>query len=213
MEGIKAMYDEDADSPVLPYLVEHFVNSAQEEFDLQEQYDFTADQTFKPHVDKFIALAQSIIREGKTKNPALWQTAIAMLHYTQGKFSTALKEAAEAMKMEGPQRVKDNARCARLLAFTRCNKPAGKVGAFIAGELDWLWGRSSANSAYEKNYYGRMLDRTMIQNLYKRYAEAGPVTATSENISLKWTVTRPKTSSPIGLSCKVHRRMRWAGLP
>ena len=173
VEGIKAMYDEDADSPVLPYLLEHFVNSAQEEFDLQEQYDFTSDQTFKPHVDKFVVLAQSIIREGKTKSPALWQTAIAMLHYTQGKFSTALKEAAEAMKMEGPQRVKDNARCARLLAFTRCNKPAGKVGAFIAGELDWLWGRSSVNSAYEKNYYGRMLDRTMIQNLYKRYAEAG----------------------------------------
>ena len=132
LSGIKAIYARNANSRVLPYLVQDFVNNVQETQDV-----YTRPSAFIPDADKaqwtkkeyteaieevgarviykeeaqaFIAFAAQVLKEGKTTSPALWHEATGALQFLLGDYSAAKASLAQAITAEGTQRMHDNAR-------------------------------------------------------------------------------------------------------
>ena len=95
--GIKTIYAENPNMAVLSYLVQDFVNNAQETLDsytkdekgemipVDDEWMRMVDARVasKQDVDEFIGFAQKVLKEKKTDSPALWKAAIGELQYRQ----------------------------------------------------------------------------------------------------------------------------------
>ena len=123
MAGIRKVYADDTDSPTLLYLVQDLVNNLQETIDNR----LNGPQGWRigtigtrtvadSEARAFVAFADNVLKEGKTKSPCLWQSAAAMVEYLLGDYAEAARRAEAATGMDGSSRMKDNARCIRLLA-------------------------------------------------------------------------------------------------
>ncbi|MBQ3961001.1 MAG: hypothetical protein II683_04340 [Muribaculaceae bacterium] len=141
LKGIKEEYAANPNSPTLVFLVQDFVNNAQETADAGSpevmQY-VEATSIYENEIKQFIAFAGDVVKKGKTKSPAMWQAASGFLNYMIGNQSAALKQLTEAQKMKGTQRMKDNARACYLLVATKDAKPDKKYYDFLKKELLWL---------------------------------------------------------------------------
>lgn len=141
LKGIKEEYAANPNSPTLVFLVQDFVNNAQETADADSpevmQY-VEATSIYENEIKQFIAFAGDVVKQGKTKSPAMWQAASGFLNYMIGNQSAALKQLTEAQKMKGTQRMKDNARACYLLVATKDAKPEKKYYDFLKKELLWL---------------------------------------------------------------------------
>lgn len=141
LKGIKEEYAANPNSPTLVFLVQDFVNNAQETADAGSpevmQY-VEATSIYENEIKQFIAFAGDVVKQGKTKSPAMWQAASGFLNYMIGNQSAALKQLTEAQKMKGTQRMKDNARACYLLVATKDAKPDKKYYDFLKKELLWL---------------------------------------------------------------------------
>ena len=86
LDGIQAFYNGNANSPALRWLVQNFVNNVQENVDCEwmEDYTDTEDDGFKSEAKAFMAFAERVVRDGKSREPALWKSASAMISYTLG---------------------------------------------------------------------------------------------------------------------------------
>lgn len=183
LAGIKSEYSSDPNSPVLTYLVQDFVNNAQETLDQKpdgvdgEEWIKTlgARPIYKDEVMGFISFADYVLSEGKTVTPCLWRTAQGMLYYLFGHNSEALVCLDKALSDDGTLRMKDNARCIRLLASTRCSEPSASYGDYLVKELTWLNTKISEErepAMYYDNHYVDVRDRIIhrgLAPLYDRY--------------------------------------------
>lgn len=141
LKGIKEEYAANPNSPTLVFLVQDFVNNAQETADAgsPEMMQYVeATSIYENEIKQFIAFAGDVVKQGKTKSPAMWQAASGFLNYMIGNQSAALKQLTEAQKMKGTQRMKDNARACYLLVATKDAKPDKKYYDFLKKELLWL---------------------------------------------------------------------------
>ena len=81
-KAIRQEYLQDPNSPVLPFLLTDFVNNAQEAIDIPqgrlEGKLFIRDIT-KEEARQMCQLAATVVSEGKTSNPVLWQSAKAWI--------------------------------------------------------------------------------------------------------------------------------------
>ena len=137
LAGIKKVYADDPSSPTLNYLVQDFVNNVQETID--SSTGGTPDAAWirlkgaqpVPSADAgaFIALADSVLDAGKTPVPALWQSAAAMVAYLTGDMPQAISRARAAVSLDGTPRMKDNARCVRLLVEASAAPLDGSLSA------------------------------------------------------------------------------------
>ena len=143
LQGIKNMYASDPKSPALVFLVEDFVNNAQETLDdTGEDHVIDADwiKTInariikKSEVEQFKVFAKQVIAEGKNPYPSMWKAAIGELQYLYGSHQEAVKTLTEAMAMAGTDRMADNARYIRLVAGVGANEPS----TWLAEEMTWL---------------------------------------------------------------------------
>jgi hypothetical protein len=175
VDGIRAIYQEDANSPVLPWLVQNFVNSVQENDDCERLPWANSEKgTYKPAAQQFIRLALQAIHDGKSQEPALWQTAIAMTHYTLGDAMAAERESKEAMTLKGTTMELNCARCVHLLAYTKARlneKDTKDYTDYVAGELKWLDAQRS--KTISEDYFAYAYDRVMSQNLISHYRKQG----------------------------------------
>ena len=156
LKGIKEEYAANPNSPTLLFLVQDFVNNAQETADVADpevmQY-VEATSIYENEIKQFIAFAGDVVKQGKTKSPAMWQAASGFLNYMIGNQSAALKQLTEAQKMKGTQRMKDNARACYLLAATKDAKPDKKYYDFLKKELQWLGEKDKEDQTQSEDGY------------------------------------------------------------
>lgn len=204
--GIKTIYAENPNMAVLSYLVQDFVNNAQETLDsytkdekgemipVDDEWMRMVDARVasKQDVDEFIGFAQKVLKEKKTDSPALWKAAIGELQYLYGHHDEAMKTLDEAVKMAGTKRMKDNARAIRLVASV-CSKRFQKSSyqKWVVEEMRWLVTKSKEDGGYY-NHYREVMDRLIYTELSPRYEKMGDknlanaLLALYENDSVMW---------------------------
>lgn len=180
LAGIRSEYRRDANSPVLPFLIQDFANNAQEAYDAMtgghmEGKLFIRTIT-KIESQQMCAFIDQVLNEGKTASPALWKSLQAWLQYLFFDRSRALASINEAVGMEGSQRIKDNARVLRLYIYSD-QAPADRSFAnYLAGELQWLEQKANeerGNAKLYGNHYTDVLDRLTYQVLVDKFDKAG----------------------------------------
>lgn len=183
MAGIRKVYADDPDSPTLLYLVQDLVNNLQETIDNR----LNGPQGWRigtigtrtvadSEARAFVAFADNVLKEGKTKSPCLWQSAAAMVEYLLGDYAEAARRAEAATGMDGSSRMKDNARCIRLLAKATTMELGGASSAWLADEFRWLDGMIAAERGRSQeyaNHYTDVKERIAYNVLAPRYAAAG----------------------------------------
>ena len=184
LAGIKKVYAEDADAHTLLYLVQDFVNNVQETIDsyLDGQPD-TAWIKWKGNqpvltadAQAFVSFADGVLEEGKTPVPCLWQSAAAMVQYLLGNHEDAARRADAATYMKGSRRMRDNARCIRLLVRASTAPLGGETSGWLTDEMRWLDRKIKAergNSPEYGNHYTDVKERIAYRVLARRYHAAG----------------------------------------
>lgn len=198
LAGIQTIYKRNPNSRLLPYLVQDFVNNAQETQDV-----YTRSLPYTPDADKaqwkdsdyvdaiqtvgrkpvyekdmlgFIAFAKTVVSSGSSQTPCLWQSAIGALQYLLGQYGEAKATLAEAGNMQGTQRMKDNARVLTLLNSIETEPWSDNYSRYAAQEMQWLGTKYLQESAsfrqaddYDQgSHYYDVLDRVAYNALYKR---------------------------------------------
>lgn len=183
--GIQTIYQENPNMPTLNYLVQDFVNNAQETLDTRLGDSEDAGDLLEwietigarfinyPEVMRFTNFANQVIVEGKTDSPALWQAAVGELQFLYGHHDQAVETLTKAMKMDGTQRMKDNARAIRLVASAGSNMfKTKKYQKWVVGEMKWLREKAQEEGGYY-NHYREVMARLVYTELVPRYKEAG----------------------------------------
>ncbi|MCR4994735.1 MAG: hypothetical protein K6A32_05065 [Bacteroidales bacterium] len=172
-EAITREYNRDPNAAVLPFLLQDFVNNAQEALDAN--HDEGGGKLFirdikETEAKEMIALCGRAVANNETKNPALWQTAKAWLEYLYGDKQKAATDIAAALKMDGADQLNDVPRSINF--YIQCaTQPLNKeYDDFVAQELEWMGGFVDENG--DKKFY-RDIDRTIDQVLKPRYMAAG----------------------------------------
>ena len=141
-QAISQQYQQNPNAKVLPFLLQDFVNNAQEAEDAKTEgalggklFIRDINQQESAQMQQF---CQKVVREGKTETPIMWQSAKAWLEYLAGKKQDALKDINTAMQMEGTQRMKDNARVLKFFMTTATAKPSDSFDTYFTEELTWM---------------------------------------------------------------------------
>ena len=183
MAGIRKVYADDPDSPTLLYLVQDLVNNLQETLDTRAagpdawRIGAIGTRTVEDtEARAFVSFADEVLKDGRTESPCLWQSAAAMIEYLLGDYAGASRRADEAVGLKGGARLKDNARCVRLLVRVAAAPLGGKDAEWMADEFRWLDAKISeerGRSTDYANHYTDVKERLAYRVLAPRYAAAG----------------------------------------
>ena len=203
LSGIKAIYARNANSRVLPYLVQDFVNNVQETQDV-----YTRQSAFIPDADKaqwtkkeyteaieevgaraiyqdeaqaFIAFAAQVLKEGKTTTPALWHEATGALQLLLGNYSAAKTALAQAITAEGTQRMHDNARAIADINSVYTEKMDEQQQRHLIKEIEWMRSMSKLTETKDEQgisyvtdtYFANMLQRMVYNHLVPELQKQG----------------------------------------
>lgn len=188
---IRQLYDRDPASPVLPFLIQEFVNNAQETLDYQRQrvgpfgwvyegcetagdwFGFIGGSpVFEGEVRGFIELADRAAASKRTASPAVWKSAAALLRYYYGDAASALAAAEEAVAMGGGRQVADNARAIRLFLRSMTLAADSDCDRAVLPEMQWLETRLKADTC-GNGYFERVRDRVVNQGLIPFFRRQG----------------------------------------
>ena len=166
LAGILYFYSKDPNSPMLPYLVQRFVNNAQETLDIiadggnpndPDWFEMVqALPTGKSDVMDFIKFADEAAANPQVKTPCLYLSAAGFLHYLHGNQEKAEEYLSRAQTADGTEIQYDNLRALRLLVSTRSKHNTKDYEKYILQELRWLNQKMQESSmvASENDYYG-----------------------------------------------------------
>ena len=150
-QAIRQEYLKNPNSPVLPFLLTDFVNNAQEAIDAQngemQGKLFIRDIT-KAEAQQMCQLATSVVSEGKTTNPVLWQSAKAWIEFMFGDHKQGIADIEKAVKMEGEGRMQDNARVLKLYMTAVEATPNSNFDDYLAQELEWIDAKSKQDESF-----------------------------------------------------------------
>ena len=168
--AIRQEYLRDANSPVLPFLLEDFVNNSQEAYDA-EHHEGLPGKMFvrdikRSEAQEMIRFASNVVKEGKTEVPALWKSAQAWLEYFFGDRKQALADAKAGTTLEGTERMKDVARIIYMYVKADVEPINSNFDNWLAGELNWL------NQHLANYYYNRSRARLLNCVVGEKYAKA-----------------------------------------
>ena len=122
---LREVYEAQPNCKGFEFMVQQFVN----------QY---FDKPNKTKSNDFNVLAEDILREKKTKNPALWKSAQAALAYINQNMDEALRLLAASEKMQGSTIVKENIRMMRLLFNSTRTDIDSLYEETLYPDLKWL---------------------------------------------------------------------------
>lgn len=177
-DGIQSIYNENPNAPTLTYLVQDFVNDLQETIDcdmLNSNETELGEGTSLINIDqarRFIKLADEAARNITTQNPCLWKAASGLVHHLLGEEQLALSDVDEAMKMNGNDRMHDNARCIRLLIKAATYEKTKKYENEFFKEMSWL-DQKIKQAGEDDCYYANVKDRVLRRELYKCFKKKG----------------------------------------
>lgn len=168
-QAIRDEYLRDANSAVLPFLLQDFVNNAQEVIDNTNEEGGLPGKLFVRDIQQDEArqmcqLAQQIVNEGKSRTPQLWQSAKAWLEYLYGNKQQALVDIKKAVTLNGTQRMNDNSRVLNFFITSALSDVNNQYDDYLVGELKWIDEKKKADEHYE-----HVLDRTIHQVLADKY--------------------------------------------
>lgn len=144
LAGIQTEYVADPNNPTLLFLVQDFVNNAQDYYDTvnSEWYDPAYPpeniEIYHRQTAAFIDFAKQVVAQGKTREPALWQTAAGYLTHLAGNSKLGVELIDKALKMQGSPRVLDNARACRFIASLGMGDLSDKALNYAVEEIKWL---------------------------------------------------------------------------
>ncbi len=176
-QAIRQEYLRNPNSPVLPFLLTDFVNNCQEAIDAE--HDALGGKLFirditKAEAKQMCQLAATVVSEGKTTNPVLWQSAKAWIEFMFGDRRQGIADIEKAVKIEGVERMKDNARVLKLYMTAAEAAPGdNSFDNYLAGELEWIDKR-----AKEDNSFLDPRTRLVHQVLVNKYSDR-PLVAVS----------------------------------
>ena len=166
--AISQHYKQNPNSKVLPFLLQDFVNNAQEAEDAKGEGAFGGklfirdiNQQESWQMQQFCEL---VVREGKTETPVMWKCAKAWLEYLAGKKQEALKDIDAAMTLEGTDRMKDNARVLKFYITAAIAKPSDKFDSYLAEEITWLKEKEK-----QDGFFGSAMSRITNQAIIPHY--------------------------------------------
>ena len=182
VQGIREEYERNPNSAALPFLLQDFANNAQEAYDEQQDGNWPG-KMFVHTVTamenrQMCMLADRVLSDHKTLNPALWMSLKAWLYYLSNNRLMALQAIERAVDLKSTlPRVADNARVLRLYIRSMQSPANPALDQFLANELEWLSTKAreerSADSYFYDNHYTRAYDRLVHQALVPRYTAAG----------------------------------------
>ena len=171
-QAINDVYQKDANARVLPFLLQDFVNNAQEADDATKEDAGFGGKLFirnisKTEAQQMIALCEKAVNEQKTENPIMWQTAKAWLEYMFADKQQSLADIVKANGMQGSERMADCARIIRIYIEAALTKQGEDFDNWVGKELQWLHQKSYGGSdfGYHYNAYTRIIQQQMA----KRY--------------------------------------------
>ena len=182
--AISQHYKQNPTSKVLPWLMTDFVNNAQEAADaandggggsIGKQFIRDINKQESWQMQQF---CEMVVREGKTDCPIMWKMAKAWLEFLSGNTKDATKDIFDAIKLEGTDRMKDNARVIMLYITASQAKQGEAFDDYLADELEWLKKKG---------------DEDMLPSLRHVIVHA----AVSTKILYAWTSWRNISSTPI----------------
>ena len=179
LEGIQKEYAADPNSPTLIFLVQDYVNNAEETLKaLPEQDDAKQDlAVFNRQLEEFKVLAQQATKNKNCKSPALWQSALGYIQHLQGDNAAAIASLEKAVKMNGTQRMRDNARACLIVAQTDAGTDNNKFYNLTAQNLNWLVDAckaepNDADASWTKaNHYSEVLQNVVYDQLVPKFKE------------------------------------------
>ena len=122
---LRSMYLQDPNSKHLAFVVQQFVNQYFEKPKPKQSADF-------------LVLAEEVIRDGKSKNPALWKSAEAALAYIDQDIDRATLLIHEAESLEGSKSVKENVQLLRLIIHASGTQRGDAYEAALLPDLQWI---------------------------------------------------------------------------
>ena len=183
--AINEVYNANPKARVLPFLLQDFVNNAQEADDAVK-YDGFGGKLFirditKAEAQQMIGLCKRAVSEQKTDVPAMWQTAQALLEFMFGDKKQAQADIQKAVTMEGSERMKDCARVIRLYIEGYQRKQNSDFDNWAGSEMQWLYNKGNranprpVTNYYERSsYYDNAFDRIVQQVMADKYKTVCP---------------------------------------
>jgi hypothetical protein len=166
--AIRQEYLNNPNAKVLPFLLQDFVNNAQEAADATSPdaegsgngklfiRDITKTEALQMH-----DFCEQVINEGKTTTPIMWKTAKAWLEFMFADKCQATKDILAAASLNGTERMKNCTRSLILYITADQAKDSEAFDNYLTDELKWL----DDNPDY--NY---VRERVLYQKLKKHYA-------------------------------------------
>ena len=151
--AISQHYKQNPNSKVLPFLLQDFVNNAQEAEDAKngtfggKLFIRDINQQESWQMQQF---CEMVVREGKTETPIMWKCAKAWLEFMAGKKKEGLKDINAAMELEGTERMKDNARVLKFYMTASEAKPSNEFDEYLMTELQWLQEMEKRDPFFER---------------------------------------------------------------
>lgn len=179
--GIQRIYKDNPNSHSLYYLIDEYVNNIQEFVDqdgftdwdeerMESVHNVAKEQKFRQEALDFADFAKAVVVDGKVKDPCLWLTARAMIHYELGFPGEAHEDMQDALAAKGTESSKLVARCVSMLVETAREDPDK---ASLVQELQWLSSQCKEGRAGQRDYLWRAEQRILIHGLAKRYHKQG----------------------------------------
>lgn len=139
---LRSVYQQNPNNKRFDFMVQQFVN-----------YYF--DHPNRAKAEAFNLLVDDVIREGKSKNPALWKSAQSALAYINRDMDAALQLLHESEKMSGTPIVKENIRMMRLIFNSSRTDNDSLYEETLYPDLKWLVNRINADlRRVDTTYWG-----------------------------------------------------------
>ena len=165
--AIRQEYLSNPNAKVLPFLLQDFVNNAQEADDATNpDAEGTGGKLFIRDISKKEALdmrdfCRQVVKEGKTEVPMMWQSAQAWLEYMFGDKRQAASDIIAAASLKGTDLMKNCTRSLILYITASQAKDSEAFDNYLTDELKWL---------EENKDYNYVRERVLYQPLTRHYA-------------------------------------------
>ena len=176
--AIRQEYLKNPNTLVLPFLMQDFVNNAQEAYDAKYDMGGLAGKLFirditEAEAKQMMRFCQQVVKEQRTEVPVMWQTAKAWLEYMFGNKQQSLADIRQAVGMQGTEPMADCARAIRIYIETALAKPhSADFDNWIGPEMQWLHDNWKQNEHYSY-YHSCAYTRIVQQVLAKHYENEG----------------------------------------
>ena len=164
--AIRQEYLSNPNAKVLSFLLQDFVNNAQEADDATKPGGMVGGKLFIRDISRKEALdmrnfCRQVVKEGKTEVPMMWQAAQAWLEFMFGDKRQAASDIIATANLNGTELMKNCTRSLMLYITADQAKDSEAFDNYLTDELQWL---------EENKDYNYVRERVLHQALTKHYA-------------------------------------------